>query len=565
MPNTSYKSPHLTCPWTAHIAETQTVALTEANGRIAASTIRQYPPGIPDVVPGMRYTDETIEALQSALAAGQNVIGMRQTEKQLVDVAVERSTNNSRPYTIHSFSSIDIPDAVAIEIADFFREQFSQAPYYHFAFHESDPLQSLPQNLDYAAYSVSVALPDTAARLACQEALRDYAMRQTLPPNLEPNPDNFVLPKGFHLWTDKTTCREITKDRLKDAGYVTLVRDKASNRLKGLIHARMGRVNRLFESEEWSNPHLFSAYNAPNLLADPKAFFDKIEYHFGLKPMDPVMTISAQVLEPDIQGGDVFYEMMAATAKLVTPEHTQLPLLCEIPPYGTAHTLNRAFTDRIIFGVLENEHPLIFCKQTSQALFPFISDKSHWHSALRNAARDKIRYRTKYYVPLPTDNASVEVKPNGKLGLAVFATQPISVGTTIAIFTGERYRSETALGLPAIMRDHAIQVGPEEYIFGYKGLAHRICHSCDPNCGIRNLTDVFTTRDIQAGEQITWDYRCSENSNWVLDICLCGSERCTGSVKNYDSLSKSTKKEYLEKNMVSEWLSGRAPSSLGGF
>jgi len=202
MPNTSYKSPHLTCPWTAHIAETQTVALTEANGRIAASTIRQYPPGIPDVVPGMR-------------------------------------------------------------------------------FHESDPLQSLPQNLDYAAYSVSVALPDTAARLACQEALRDYAMRQTLPPNLEPNPDNFVLPKGFHLWTDKTTCREITKDRLKDAGYVTLVRDKASNRLKGLIHARMGRVNRLFESEEWSNPHLFSAYNAPNLLADPKAFFDKIEYHFG--------------------------------------------------------------------------------------------------------------------------------------------------------------------------------------------------------------------------------------------------------------------------------------------
>jgi len=497
MPNTSYKSPHLTCPWTAHIAETQTVALTEANGRIAASTIRQYPPGIPDVVPGMRYTDETIEALQSALAAGQNVIGMRQTEKQLVDVAVERSTNNSRPYTIHSFSSIDIPDAVAIEIADFFREQFSQAPYYHFAFHESDPLQSLPQNLDYAAYSVSVALPDTAARLACQEALRDYAMRQTLPPNLEPNPDNFVLPKGFHLWTDKTTCREITKDRLKDAGYVTLVRDKASNRLKGLI--------------------------------------------------------------------DVFYEMMAATAKLVTPEHTQLPLLCEIPPYGTAHTLNRAFTDRIIFGVLENEHPLIFCKQTSQALFPFISDKSHWHSALRNAARDKIRYRTKYYVPLPTDNASVEVKPNGKLGLAVFATQPISVGTTIAIFTGERYRSETALGLPAIMRDHAIQVGPEEYIFGYKGLAHRICHSCDPNCGIRNLTDVFATRDIQAGEQITWDYRCSENSNWVLDICLCGSERCTGSVKNYDSLSKSTKKEYLEKNMVSEWLSGRAPSSLGGF
>ena len=241
-------------------------------------------------------------------------------------------------------------------------------------------------------------------------------------------------------------------------------------------------------------------------------------------------------------------------AQLIHPKHAALPLLSEISLHGTAHVMNTSFTDRIVFGILKNTHPLVYCSQMNQALFLFTSEKKHWYHALRKAARENIEYRKQYYISHHTDHKSVKVKPNGELGLAVFATENIPAQTRIAIFTGEKYQSKTALGLPEIMRNHAIQISSQEFVFGYKGLAHCLCHSCDPNCGIRNLTEIFTIRDIVAGEQLSWDYRCSENSNWILENCLCGTKRCTGKVANFDSLEAKIKAEYLSKSMVSEWI-----------
>ena len=540
-------------PWAAFISPTERVSLDASRGRTAASTIRKYPPGIPDIIPGMTYSADILGELERAHSAGVDVIGVDMTTEQTVNVVIKNEHERDR-FDVQTLDSRNISEQSAYEIADFFRIGFSAAPYYHFAFHESDPLQSLPHTIDYDAYAVSVGLSNKAKRQACQNTLREIAIHRAMKQETIPDLDSFHLPKGFHRWTDKKICREQIKDRLSDPGYVTLVRDKKTAELVGLLHSRMGTVKRLFQTEEWSDPLLFSRYIAPKLQGNPKRFYQKISYHFGLNSSDQIMTISAQILKPDVQGGELFYEMMRSMACSVSPEHSKLPLLCEIPSYGTAHTLNTAFTDRIVFGVLINTHPLVFCEQSSHALFPFIHQRAHWTYSLRKAVSDKRHYRTKYFIPLPTDNKNVIVKPNGKLGLAVFATAPISKESRIAIFTGETYKSETALGLPEIMRDHAIQVGRDEFIFGYKGLAQCICHSCEPNCGIRNLTEIYAVKDISEGEQVTWDYRCSENSDWVLETCLCGSERCTRSVKNFDSLPASFKKEYLSKDMVSEWI-----------
>jgi hypothetical protein len=552
MSNSLSQNKNTIIPWDAHIAPAESISLEDAKGRIASSTIRQYPPGIPDVIPGMQYTTDIIDNLTEAREGGVDLVGIKKASNPRVDVTSEN--DNKTKFEIRTFESQNIKDNLINEIADFFRLQFSVAPYYHFAFHESDPLQSLPQNLDYAAYAVSAGLYEESQRRTCQETLRDMAYRNTLGSKAPAKQETTSLPKGFHHWTDKKICRQQMKARFSDPGYVTLIRNKTNNRLEGLLHSRMGSIERLFNTEEWRNPHIFSDYTNSRFHARPDVFYEKMKYHFELNPADLVMTISAQILTPAVQGGDIFYDMMRAMAKRIRPEHTRLPLLCEIPSFGTAHTLNRAFTDRIIFGALRNTHPLVFCKQTSQALFPFISDKHHWHSALRAAVKRNRDYRSKYYIPLSSDNESLEVRPNGELGLGVFAIDDIPIGSRIAVFTGERYQSDTALGLPALMRDHAIQVGETEYVFGYKGLAHRVCHSCDPNCGIRKLTEIFAVRHIAAGEQITWDYRCSENSNWVLDKCLCGTERCTGTVKNHDSLPKTVKAEYFAKGMVSDWI-----------
>lgn len=63
-------------------------------------------------------------------------------------------------------------------------------------------------------------------------------------------------------------------------------------------------------------------------------------------------------------------------------------------------------------------------------------------------------------------------------------------------------------------------------------------HSCDPNCGFLNntiMSELYAIRDIEPGEEITFDYQCmdTENSFYSGMICKCGSANCR-LVLNFD-------------------------------
>ncbi len=534
--------------WEAYSAPTERISIKNASGRIAASTIRQYPPGIPEIIPGMTYSPRLISNLEGAYKAGSEIIGVDFSTGGFVDVLHHsKKRHHMKTPAIETHLARDIPAAITVEIADFFRVQFSSAPYFHFAFHENDPLTPLPSGIDFGSWKETLDLPTEEQVSNAQAKILVDAIDQE-------KTSEHDLPEGFHLWTDKHLCRTLIADRLKDPGYVTLVRDPNKGHLLGLLHSRMGSIERLFHSEEWRDPFIFSRYKNVDFMDCSDRFYRKMKEHFNLDQNDQVMTISAQVLAPQIQGGDVFYDMMRSMAESILPAHTELPLLCEIPNQGTAHVLNTAFTDRIIFGALRSEHPLVFCEKTSQALFTFLAERSHWQQILRSNVRSKREFERQHFTCSSTDYPDLEVRENGEMGYAVFATKRIKVGSRIAVFEGETYYADDALSLPEIMRDHAIQTGPKTYVFGYRGLAHCLCHSCEPNCGIRNLTEIFAVQDIHKGEQITWDYRCSENSTWSLDTCLCGSAQCSVVVGNFDSLSPDKRSSYLQRNMVSEWL-----------
>lgn len=58
-----------------------------------------------------------------------------------------------------------------------------------------------------------------------------------------------------------------------------------------------------------------------------------------------------------------------------------------------------------------------------------------------------------------------------------------------------------------------------------------INHSCDPNCDARtvNINNeyriiFFANRDINAGEEITYDYKFQYEDKEL--VCLCGSDKC---------------------------------------
>lgn len=69
-------------------------------------------------------------------------------------------------------------------------------------------------------------------------------------------------------------------------------------------------------------------------------------------------------------------------------------------------------------------------------------------------------------------------------------------------------------------------------------------HSCDPNTWWLDDDTVIARRDIQPGEEITYDYAMTEI---VVDFqmeCSCGSPKCRGIITNRDYLIPSWQAEY---------------------
>lgn len=158
-----------------------------------------------------------------------------------------------------------------------------------------------------------------------------------------------------------------------------------------------------------------------------------------------------------------------------------------------------------------------------------------------------------HYKAHALDHPDVIIRDTAK-GRGVFAGKNIPRGAVIAQFTGEVYTSARAASLPAIMVDHAMQIGPQSYVHAKGRLAEIINHSCRPNCGVSDITKIVTLYDIKAGAELCWDYAMSEMSDWRMDNCLCGAKRCRGTVGSYALLPYAVKAEYLRRGAVSDWI-----------
>src|SRR3989344_6829156 len=144
------------------------------------------------------------------------------------------------------------------------------------------------------------------------------------------------------------------------------------------------------------------------------------------------------------------------------------------------------------------------------------------------------------------------IKDAGDKGKGLFAITNIQKGEVIFNWEGELiYEAEMASWLPSDVRDHAIQFAPDKWIDTNREGRYSN-HSCNPNAGIEGLFKLVALRDIPAGEEITWDYDTTENSDWVMETCRCGSQDCRKLIKGYRFLSKETKEKLLP--YTSDWL-----------
>ncbi len=129
-------------------------------------------------------------------------------------------------------------------------------------------------------------------------------------------------------------------------------------------------------------------------------------------------------------------------------------------------------------------------------------------------------------------------------GLGVIARIPFKRDQNIFILKGTprflkvKNKQDSALG------PNWIGTGTGEWIDPAEPFVY-LNHSCNPNMGIRGRVTFVALRDIQAGEELTFDYSTTEDDiHWEFK-CGCGSKNCRKRLKSIQFLPKNTYMHYL--------------------
>ncbi len=70
-------------------------------------------------------------------------------------------------------------------------------------------------------------------------------------------------------------------------------------------------------------------------------------------------------------------------------------------------------------------------------------------------------------------------------------------------------------------------------------------HSCNPNCGFEGSTKLIAIKDIEEGEELTFDYAFCETLIREFK-CNCGSLKCRKIIKPTDWKIKELQEKYFE-------------------
>jgi SET domain-containing protein len=90
---------------------------------------------------------------------------------------------------------------------------------------------------------------------------------------------------------------------------------------------------------------------------------------------------------------------------------------------------------------------------------------------------------------------------------------------------------------------YGFQCGVDRYSLP-EGLSREMNHSCDPSTWWSGSNSLVARRDIQPGEEVTYDYSTSDVDHVFEMECSCGSPRCRGTISNRDYLDPEWRKQY---------------------
>jgi SET domain-containing protein len=144
---------------------------------------------------------------------------------------------------------------------------------------------------------------------------------------------------------------------------------------------------------------------------------------------------------------------------------------------------------------------------------------------------------------------SAETRRSGIDGFGTFARRRIMAGELIAAFGGRVITLAEWRALPEEERRRSLAIHDDlELVMchrGHPGDGDWINHSCEPNAGIRGQIFLVAMRDIEEGEELTFDYAMVICDPEFRMECRCGRRNCRKIVTGDDWKEPGLQASYL--------------------
>ena len=203
-------------------------------------------------------------------------------------------------------------------------------------------------------------------------------------------------------------------------------------------------------------------------------------------------------------------------------------------PQSLAQQTLADIVDQVVF--------LLHCPPCAHAVvYSPLPDGRHFQRTTR--LNDENGQSVEHSEVIPVDG--VEVRSSAH-GYGVFASRSYRRGEQVLATRGVLLGHQT---------EHSIQVGLAGHLEP-RFPVRLINHSCEPNLGVhttpQGLPDFHAFRDIQAGEQLTFDYAMTEllhvpRPRQELEFsleCWCGAATCRHQLGYYSTLPAAVKRHY---------------------
>lgn len=142
----------------------------------------------------------------------------------------------------------------------------------------------------------------------------------------------------------------------------------------------------------------------------------------------------------------------------------------------------------------------------------------------------------------------IKVRNTGSKGLGLFSRHVIAEGAFIAEYWGDIINRETKNKRVQLLKDNNIRAAYFARLGGglYVDATDSACvtkrcnHSCSPNCklyrvkvygangGFVRMIGLYALREIEKGEELTYDYGPPGSDPFQHEVCRCGSLNCRG-------------------------------------